>query len=262
MRHPVSALFSATWIFTAMMIGRGVTHAQTPAAPHAFPVRTWTSINGNTADGTFQREANGRIYFKHVNGMSIAINRDRLAPDDLAWVDAQVQRVAAHANPGSAPEIATFPALTANEMQRLPNYRKLRKLDVKTYAKRTDNHREDKALAFLIRDAEKIFGWSYVVDSCYPNADGTKGMLKDICFYASEPYGLGEAAYILRDKFSMDLPYPIRLKKVVEGSSASWELLDPPDYVTKVELRTSFDGQKINSFFFNLPKPEQMIKTQ
>lgn len=262
MRHPVSALFSATWIFTAMMIGRGVTHAQTPAAPHAFPVRTWTSINGNTADGTFQREANGRIYFKHVNGMSIAINRDRLAPDDLAWVDAQVQRVAAQANPGSAPEIATFPALTANEMQRLPNYRKLRKLDVKTYAKRTDNHREDKALAFLIRDAEKIFGWSYVVDSCYPNTDGTKGMLKDICFYASEPYGLGEAAYILRDKFSMDLPYPIRLKKVVEGSSASWELLDPPDYVTKVELRTSFDGQKINSFFFNFPKPEKMIKTQ
>ena len=122
MRHPVSALFSATWIFTAMMIGRGVTHAQTPAATHAFPVRTWTSINGNTADGTFQREANGRIYFKHVNGMSIAINRDRLAPDDLAWVDAQVQRAAAQANPGSAPEIAAFPALTANEMQRLPNY--------------------------------------------------------------------------------------------------------------------------------------------
>jgi len=236
--------------------------AQTPAATNAFPVRTWTSINGNTADGAFQREATGRIYFKHVNGMNIAINRDRLAPDDLAWVDAQIQRATAQANPGSAPEIAAFPALTANEIQRLPGYRKIRKLSIKTYAKSTDNHREDKTLAFLIRDAEKIFGWSSVVDTCYPNTDGTKGMLKDICFYASEPYGLGEAAHILRDKFSMDMPYPIRLKKVVEGSSVAWELLDLPDYVSKVELRTSFDGQKINSFFFHFPKPEKMIKTQ
>lgn len=218
--------------------------------------RTWTSVNGNTAEGTFLREEGGRIYFKHANGLTIAISRDRLSPDDLKYVDSL-------AAPKAAATRVSFQPLPPNEMQKLPNYRTLRRIFISTYAKLTDNHRSDKTLAFLKRDITELWFWGNVSTVCYPNPDGTDGMLKNITFFPLHgPYPLQESAYILHDKFMIRNDYPLTFERRANGADVSWVLLNPPEYVSNVELHAApGNDRQIDSFIFDFPKPERMVKT-
>ena len=225
----------------------------------AAEVHTWTSINGNTAAGTFLREEAGRVYFKHDNGMTIAISRDRLSPADLKYVDGlaegKVKKV--------RPEEFRIPELPMYALQKLPNYRTLRRVFISTYAKLTDNHRDDKALAFLKRDIT-IDGWGGVTAVCYPNADGTDGMLKELTFFVlSNPFPLSESGYILHDKFMIRVDYPIVLtKETSSDGDIVWVLKDPPEYTSRVEILADYGNEKqVRGFRFHFPKPERMIKT-
>ena len=58
-----------------------------PAQPPANPVRTWTSVNGNTIEGAFVKEEEGKVYLLRPDGSTIATTRAKLSPNDLAWID-------------------------------------------------------------------------------------------------------------------------------------------------------------------------------
>ncbi|MDD4102449.1 MAG: hypothetical protein PHU80_07445 [Kiritimatiellae bacterium] len=223
---------------------------QTPATPATpYPERTWTSVNGNTVQASFDREADGKIFLKRPDGSTVATTRAKLSPNDLAWIDA------AH-NPEQSDKTLSFAKATMPETNRMEQYRRLRRLIIRTYANLTNNDRDDKMLAFLERDALSMYGWQYIGSDCYLTASGKKGKVKEMFFRPQEPVPLREAVEIVRDKFTIVMPDPVLLKQVMYHGEQAWEVLNPPDYLARVLLLVDEETSHIKRFDIHFPQPK------
>lgn len=225
--------------------------AQEGQAAPQYPVRTWTSVNGNTIEGAFVREEDGKVFLRRPEGATISTTRDKLSPNDLAWIDT---RAAAAAD---APKALSFPKATMSETNKMEEYKKIRRLILRSYTQLTNNDRDDKALAFLERDAQKMYGWQFIGSDCYLTKAGKKGKIKELYFVPEIPVPLREAVQMARDKFVLIFPDPVVVKEVRHGGEACWELQDPPDYVSRVLLLVDPDTEKIRRFDFQFPPPDR-----
>jgi len=226
---------------------RAVAQAQSqPAASH--PQRVWTSVNGNTLQAAFDREADGKIYLKRPDGSTVATARAKLSPNDLAWIDAA-------SNPAQADKTLSFTKATMPETNRMGHYRKVRRLIIRTYANLTNNDRDDKMLAFLERDALSMYGWQSVTSECYLTADGKKGKVKEMRFSPQQPVPLREAVEMARDKFTIVMPDPVLIKKVTHNGTPAWEVQRPPDYLARVLMLEDEEAGHIKRFDILFPRP-------
>lgn len=221
--------------------------------PQPPPMRTWTSVNGNTVDGTFVKEENGKIYLKRPDGSMIATSRDKLSPRDLAWIDG------VSASSHAVAKTLLFTKATQLETTKMEQYKLIRRLIIKTYTQLTNNDRNDKMLAFLERDAQSMYGWKFIRADCYPTKTGTKGKIKELIFLAQVPVPLREAMQMVRDKFTLPLPDPATVKEISEEGETYWEVQDLPDYVARVLLLVDPETKNIKSFNLSFPPPAAAV---
>ena len=223
-------------LFTlCFLLGAGWLRAEeaAPAAP-TYPVRTWTSVNGNLLEGAFVMEEDGKIYIRRTNGRVAATSRAKLSPNDLAWIATATQ---------TKPDrpVRSFEKATPKQIMEMEVYKSIRKVNMKTYAKLTNNNREDKTLAFLLRDAQKIYGWSDILADCYPDEKGGRGKLKALNFIMVNAVPLGEAVLMAKEKFQLEMEYPLVVEREVVDGEGFWKLRDVPKYLSAVKLKEA-DG--------------------
>ncbi len=240
---PASALFCAALAALATVAADSA-----PAAPKTYPVRTWTSVSGNTLEGTFLKEEDGKVFLSLTDGRQVATARDKLSPLDLAWIDQTL-------NPAAAAQTRTFGQATQLEKNKMEHHRKVRRLILKTYTQLTNNERDDKTLAFLQRDATSMYGWSYVSADFYLTPSGRKGKIKEMTFLPQRPVPLREAVQMVRDKFVLTLPDPVLVKQVSADGDTFWEIQSPPDYVSRIRLLADEQPETIRRFDFTFPPP-------
>ncbi len=232
----------------AALAGSSLSAQETADKPQ--PMRTWTSVNGNTVDGAFVKEEGGKIYIRRSNGALVATTRDKLSPLDLAWIDGLTSK-------GSAVKTQSFTKASQLETTKMDQYKLVRRLIIRTYAQLTDNDRDDKMLGFLERDAQSMYGWKFIRSECYPTPAGKKGKLKTITFLAQVPVPLREAVQMARDKFTLVMPDPAVVKEVTEDDENYWELQNPPEYISRVRLLVDPETKDIKSFILSFPPPEK-----
>ena len=218
-------------------------------------LREWTSVNGNVLEAAFVREEDGKVFLQQADGKTIATSREKLSPNDLAWIDA---RTGAAPKAGE-PKTESFTLIKSQqEKLKLETFLTIKGIIIRTYADKTDNHRDDKALAFLLRDANKIYGWSSITAECYPLPDGKKGRLKTMTFYLPTPVDLREAVQIMREKLRIVMPDPVVMKEVrMDYGTAAWEAQNPPDYISRILLLKGYSGEKISRLVVHFPDPEK-----
>jgi len=221
--------------------------AQEPTKPQ--PMRTWTSVNGNTVDGAFVKEENGKIFLKRPDGSMIATSRDKLSPLDLAWIDGATTSTA------TAAKSLAFTKATQLETTKMEQYKLVRRLIIKTYTQLTNNDRNDKMLAFLERDAQSMYGWKFVSSDCYPTKTGKKGKIKSLVFLAQVPVPLREAVQMVRDKFTIPMTDPVTVKEISEEGETYWEVQNLPEYVSRILLLVDPETKNIKSFNLSFPPP-------
>ena len=217
-------------------------------------LREWTSVNGNVVEAAFVREEDGKVFLKLADGKTISTSREKLSPNDLAWIDGRS---------GTAPKKAgeakteSFTLIKSQqEKLKLTTFLTLKRIIIKTYAEKTDNHRDNKSLAFLLRDASE-YGWSSIVAECYPLPNGQRGRVKTMSFYLPSFVDLKEAVQIMREKFVVVMPDPVVMKEIREYGTTMWEAQNPPDYISRILLiQDSYSG-KISRFVFHFPEPEK-----
>lgn len=223
-----------------------------------FPMRMWTSVNGNQIEGAFVKESDGKVFLRRPNGKLVATKRVKLSPDDLAWIAARTGEKKAEG------DVLSFEKPSRTEINHMPNYRRIKRIIIKTYTKLTNNDRDDKMLGFLVRDASSVFGWMAAVPECYPLPDGRKGKLKRIAFKTVHEIPIKEAVQMAQDKFQLRLPYPIVAKRTRIDEGPCWEIQNPPDYVTHVYLVETEDQTgktpTIGDFILEFPPPPSSPK--
>ena len=223
------------------------------------PMRIWTSVNGNEVEGAFMKEEDGKVFLKRPDGTTIATSRAKLSPNDLLWID---QR---NAPPGKAAKTESFTKATQLETTKMEEYKKIRRLILKTYADLTNNDRDDKMLGFLERNEnpnvpkkEKsgpVYGWGFVSSECYLTPAGKKGKLKILRFLATVPIPLREAVQMTRDKFTLVMPDPVIVKEVSHDGDTYWEVQNLPPYVSRALLLVDPATKNIRRFDFHFPPP-------
>jgi hypothetical protein len=218
--------------------------------PKTHPSRTWTSVNGNTLEGSFVKEEGGKVYIQRPDGKLIGTTREKLSPLDLTWIDNAV-------NPGNVAKTLSFTLATQLEKNKMEEHRKVRRLIIKTYTQLTNNDRDDKMLAFLQRDAMSMYGWTYISADCYLTKSGKKGKIKEMTFLPQLPVDLREAVQIVRDKFTISMPDPVIVKEISDDGETYWEIQNPPDYVSRVLLLVDSESKKIRRFDLTFPPPEK-----
>ncbi|MBP7638852.1 MAG: hypothetical protein KBA18_13320 [Kiritimatiellae bacterium] len=219
------------------------------ALPDA-PVRAWTSVNGNVVEGAFVREEAGKIFIKRPNGSIIATTRAKLSPNDLLWIDART-------NPEKAAKTESFAKATQLETNKMEGYKKVRRLILHTYTRLTNNDRDDKMLAFLLRDALSMYGWQFIGADCYLTKSGKNGKIKEMQFMPQEPIPLREAVQMTRDKFTLALPDPAIVKEISQDGDTYWEVQGAPPYVSRILLLVDPDTQNVKRFDFTFPPPDK-----
>jgi hypothetical protein len=217
-------------------------------APKPQPTRTWTSVNGNTIDGAFVKEEEGKIFIKRPDGSTIATSREKLSPLDLAWIDGKNA-------PVSSTKTLSFPMATQLEKNKMEEHKKVRRLIIKSYTVLTNNDRSDKTLAFLERDAQSMYNWKFITSDCYLTKSGKKGKIKTLNFLAQAPVELREAVQMVRDKFTLPLPDPAVVKEISEDGETYWEVQGLPDYVSRVLLLVDPETKNIKRFDLHFPPP-------
>ena len=215
----------------------------------ARPMRTWTSVNGNTVDGSFVKEEEGKIFIKRPDGSMLATTRDKLSPLDLAWIDTT-------SAPSNTVKTLSFTKATQLETNKMEEYKKVRRLIIKSYTLLTNNERDDKMLGFLQRDAQSMYGWKFISSECYRTKNDKKGKIKMISFLAQAPVPLREAVQMVRDKFTLPMPDPVTAKEVSEDGEMCWEIQHPPDYVSRILLLVDAETKNIKCFNLYFPPPE------
>ncbi|MCL1920140.1 MAG: SHD1 domain-containing protein [Kiritimatiellaeota bacterium] len=214
-------------------------------------LREWTSVNGNVLEAAFVREEDGKVFLRRADGTTVSTAREKLSPNDLAWIDGKSGR----ANKGDG-KTQSFTRITSDaERVKLPTYLLIKKIIVKSYADLTNNHRDDKSLAFLLRDANKIYGWSNISAECYTQPNGQKGRLKTLTCYPPAFPELREAVQIMRDKFTIVMPDPVVVKEIREYGMTAWEVQSPPDYISRILLVADSYSGKISRFIISFPDP-------
>jgi hypothetical protein len=236
----------------ALLLGGAACAQENPKDPAP---RTWTSVNGNTVDGSFVKEEEGKIYIRRPDGSTIATSRDKLSPLDLAWID----RATA---PSNTVKTLAFTQATQLEKNKMEEHRRVRRLIIKTYTQLTNNDRGDKMLAFLERDAQSMYGWKFISSDCYLTPSGKKGKIKALIFLAQAPVPLREAVQMARDKFTLTMPDPVTVKEVSEDGETYWEVQNPPDYVSRILLLVDPETTNIKSFNLFFPPPPKKEAAQ
>ena len=229
---------------------QGVAQEQKAAQTAESPSRIWTSVNGNTIEGAFVKEAEGKIFIKRPDGSTVATSRAKLSPNDLAWIDTRNA-------PAAAGKTQAFTKATQLETTKMEGYKLVRRLIIKTYTQLTNNDRNDKMLAFLERDAFSMYGWKFIGSDCYLTKAGKKGKIKELQFMPQSPVPLREAVQMVRDKFTLILPDPVTVKEVTYEGEACWEVQNLPDYVARVLLQIDPETKNIKRFDLHFPPPEQ-----
>lgn len=221
-------------VIAVCLLGAGIARAEEAAAPapveKTYPVRTWTSVNGNILEGAFVKEEDGKVYIRRANGRIAATSRAKLSPNDLAWIATATQTTAEK-------PVRSFEKATQKEIMEMEVYKRIRRISLKTYSKLTNNNREDKTLAFLLRDANKIYGWSDILADCYITDTGKRGKLKEMNFITVNAVPLGEAARMAVEKFQLGIAYPILVSREVINGQGYWILQNVPDYLSAVKLK-------------------------
>ena len=214
------------------------------------PVRTWTSVNGNTIEGAFVKEEEGKIFIKRPDGSLIATTRAKLSPNDLLWIDARNA-------PAGSGKTQSFTKATQLETTKMEGYKLIRRLILKTYTMLTNNDRADKMLGFLERDALSMYGWQFISSDCYLTPSGKKGKIKELFFVPQAPVPLREAVQMTRDKFTLVMPDPVVVKEISYDGETYWEVQNPPDYVARALLLVDPETKNIKRFDFHFPPPEK-----
>lgn len=222
--------------------------AQTNALQEA-PSRTWMSVNGNTVTAAFVREEDGKVYLKTEAGKTVATSRAKLSPNDLAWIDSFTQK------PDQGKTVI-IPKATRLEMNKMEQYRKMRRLIIKTYTELTNNDREDKHLAFLERDALSMYGWQSISSDCYVTKSGKRGKIREMTFLPQSSMSLKEAAQVVRDKFVLPLGEQTILKEVTHRGERYWEVQGLPAYVERFLLLADSDPETVERFDLFFPPPD------
>ena len=216
-------------------------------------LREWTSLNGNVLEAAFVREEGGKVFLRRADGTTISTAREKLSPNDLTWIDARSGKAPAAASDGKTQSFTLIKSQA--EKLKLPTFLLIKKIFAKFYADKTDNHRDDKSLAFLLRDANKIYGWSNISAECYPLPNGQKGRLKTLTCYPPAFVDLREAVQITREKFGIVMPDPVVVKEVREDGMTAWEVQDPPEYISRILLVVDSYSGKIGRFILSFPEP-------
>ena len=217
-------------------------------------LREWTSVNGNVLEAAFVREEDGKVFLRREDGSTISTAREKLSPNDLAWIDGRAEASSKAA--AGAWKTESFTLITSQaEKLKLTTYLTIKRLIVKTYAELTNNHRDDKSLAFLLRDANKEYGWSSIAAECYLLPNGQKGRLKTITFYPPAYMELREAVQVMREKFVIVMPDPVVMKEIREYGLSAWEAQNPPDYISRILLVKDTYSGKISRFTISFPEP-------
>lgn len=211
--------------------------------------RTWTSVNGNQIEASFLREEGGVVFLQRPDGTLIKSARDRLSPNDLLWIDKRGEQ-------GESRKSESFTKATLLETTKMEHYKLIRRMFLKTYADLTNNDRDDKALAFLERDARSIFGWAYIASDCYLTKSGKRGKLRTLKFVPQAPIPLREAVQMARDKFSLVMPDPVVVREIYEDGETFWELQSPPPFVARALLLVDSYSKNIRRFDFHFPPPD------
>ncbi|MDD3585255.1 MAG: hypothetical protein PHG74_14690, partial [Kiritimatiellae bacterium] len=244
--------FRRTVLVTVLAAGVCLTaiaqEAPQASAASEAPMRAWTSINGNIVEGAFVKEENGKVFLKRPDGSIVATTRAKLSPNDLLWIDARL-------NPEKVAKTESFAKATQLEINKMEGHKKVRRLILHTYTKLTNNDRDDKMLAFLIRDAFSMYGWQYIGADCYLTKSGKKGKIKEMQFMPQEPVPLREAVQMTRDKFTLALPDPVIVKEISEDGDTFWEVQGAPPYVSRILLLVDPGTQNIKRFDFTFPPP-------
>ncbi len=241
--HPSSVCLLSLFLLSPVF-------AQEKPAEKAAPARTWTSVNGNTIEGSFVKEEEGKIYILRPDGKTIATSREKLSPLDLVWIDTKNA-------PTNTAKTLSFTLATQLEKNKMEQHKLVRRIIIKTYTQLTNNDRSDKTLAFLERDAQKMYGWKFISDECYLTKSGKKGKIKIMNFLAQAPVELREAVQMARDKFTLPMTDPVVAKEISEDGETYWELQNPPDYVSRVLLLVDPETKNIKRFDLHFPPPEQ-----
>jgi hypothetical protein len=221
-------------------------HAQ--EQPKTQPPRTWTSVNGNTIEGSFVKEEEGKVFIQRPDGSTISTTREKLSPDDLVWIDNALA-------PSNTTRTLSFNLATQLEKNKMEEHRKVRRLIIKSYTLLTNNDRDDKTLAFLQRDAMSMYGWTYVSADCYLTKNDKKGKIKEMTFLPQLPVELREAVQMVRDKFTLAMPDPVVVKEISLDGEDYWEVQNPPDYVSRILLLVDAETKKIRRFDLKFPPP-------
>lgn len=223
---------------------------QNPAtrASSEAPARTWTSVNGNTVKGAFVREEIGKVYIRRPDGSMIATSRAKLSPNDLLWIDARL-------NPAKASLSESVAKATQLETTKMEGYKKIRRLNLQTYTNLTSNDRDNKMLAFLLRDALSMYGWQHIGADCYLTKAGKNGKLKSLQFIPQDPVPLREAVQMTKDKFTLPLPDPVIVKEITQDGEAFWDVQGVPSYVSRALLLIDPQTKNIKRFDFAFPPP-------
>jgi len=242
-RHPLASGLLSLLVVTASL-------AQEPEPAKAHPTRTWTSVNGNTLEGAFVKEEQGKVFIRRADGSTVGTTRDKLSPNDLAWIDTA-------SSPADAARTLSFNLATQLEKNKMEVHRKVRRLIIKTYTQLTNNDRDDKMLFFLQRDATSMYGWTHISADCYLTKNDKKGKIKEMTFIPPAPVELREAVQMVRDKFTLVLPDPVIVKEISLDGEDYWDVLNPPDYVARILLLVDAETQKIRRFDLRFPPPAQ-----
>ncbi len=240
---------TVSWCVAALWFS-GLLPVSAQEKPASFPARTWTSINGNTIDGSFVKEDEGKVFIKRADGSTISTSRAKLSPLDLVWIDAKNA-------PTNTARTLSFTLATQLEKNKMEEHKRVRRVIIKTYTQLTNNDRADKTLAFLERDAQSMYGWKFISDDCYLTKSGTKGKIKTMNFLAQVPVELREAVQMARDKFTLPMTDPVVVKEISEDGETYWELQNPPDYVSRVLLLVDPETKNIKRFDLHFPPPEK-----
>ena len=214
-------------------------------------MRTWVSVNGNEVRAAFLREEEGRIFLQRPDGKVVATRRSKLSPNDLAWIDGRSAK---------AEERFSFPRAKLIETNRMEQYRLIRRIIVETLTRLKNNARDDKRLAFVIRDAFTQYGWVSILADYYQDANGKIGNVKSLRFTPRKPVALREAVAMVRDKFVLAFPETMTARRVTINGTAYWEILSPPSYVSRIllsEEEHNGEASTVNEFALFFPPPQE-----
>jgi hypothetical protein len=239
-------------MFWVMCLSAGTLVAQEAAKVEGL--REWTSVNGNMVEAAFVREEDGKVFLQLADGKTISTSREKLSPNDLAWIDARTGAKAA----GDGKTKSFTLIKSQAEKLKLETFLTIKRIIIRTYADLTNNHRNDKALAFLLRDASSVYGWSSISAECYTLSNGQKGKVKTMTFYLPMSVDLREAVQIMREKLVITIPDPVVMKEVrLEYGTTAWEAQNPPDYISRILLMKGYSGEKISRLVVHFPDPEK-----